>query len=72
MFVQINIQAYIFGKDTKSVTSATTLVQDLVGEINIGDVYIGEVLELKDMGALVKLTRAQEALLHISELVHDR
>jgi len=72
MFIQINIQAYIFGKDPKSVTSAATLVQDLVGEINIGDVYIGEVLELKDMGALVKLTRAQEALLHISELVHDR
>ena len=72
MIIQTNIQAYIFGKDAKSVTSAATLVQDLVGEINIGDVYIGEILELKDMGALVKLTRAQEALLHISELVHNR
>ena len=72
MFIQTNIQAYIFGKEAKSVTSAATLVQDLVGEINIGDVYIGEILELKDMGALVKLTRAQEALLHVSELVHNR
>ena len=65
-------RAYIFGTDAALVNEASVLVQDLVGEIKQGDTYIGEVLEMKDFGALVKLTRAQEAILHVSELTHDK
>lgn len=31
-----------------------------------------EVVEVKDYGAIVRLSRAQEALLHMSELSHDK
>jgi predicted RNA-binding protein with RPS1 domain len=65
-------EAYIFGVDALSVREAGALVQDLVGDIKEGDTYLGEVLEIKDFGALVKLTRAQEAILHISEISHDK
>ena len=39
--------------------------------MKIGERYSAEVTDLKDFGALVKLSRAQEALLHMSELSHD-
>ena len=32
---------------------------------------IGEVVDIKDFGLMVKINRAQEALLHISELSYD-
>ena len=48
------------------------MIIDLVGEVKEGNTYIGEIVELKDFGALVQLSRAQEAILHISELTHDK
>jgi polyribonucleotide nucleotidyltransferase len=62
---------YIYGKDKGKVAEATELVQDLVVVVAVGNVHMAEVLELKDFGAFVKITRAQEALLHISEISHD-
>eukprot|EP01041_Mallomonas_annulata_P004340 gene4340-8637_t len=63
--------AYIFGAEEQSVLGARLLVQDLVTDIVSGAVYTAEVAEVKDFGALVRLTRSQEALLHISEVSHD-
>ena len=33
---------------------------------------VGEVLDVKDYGLMVRINRAQEALLHISEISHDK
>ena len=63
--------AYIYGSSERNVLEARMLVQDLVTDITEGAVYRAEVLEVREFGALVKLTRAQEALLHLSELTHD-
>ena len=59
----------LFGSDAACVYEATSLVQDLVGGIKEGNVYNAQVVEVKDFGALVQLSRAQEAILHISEIV---
>jgi predicted RNA-binding protein with RPS1 domain len=53
------------------VSDAKMLVQDLVVVVKEGDVYAAEVVDVKDFGAVVKIARAKEALLHISELTHD-
>jgi polyribonucleotide nucleotidyltransferase len=63
--------AYIYGQDERNILGAKLLVQDLVLEILEGSIYSAEVIDVKDFGATVKLTRAQEALLHLSELSHD-
>lgn len=62
---------YLFGSSRSSVREAELLVQDLVVEIQEGDIYRAEVVGIRDFGALVRLTRAQTALLHISELSHS-
>ena len=61
-------KVYIFGYDASDVNEATALVQDLVGGVEEGNIYNAEVTEIKDFGALVQLSRAQEAILHISEI----
>jgi polyribonucleotide nucleotidyltransferase len=63
--------AYIYGRDEEQVLEAKLLVQDLVAVVKEGDVYVGEIIDVKDFGAIVKIARAQEALLHVSELSHD-
>lgn len=32
---------------------------------------VGEVIDIRDYGLMVKINRAQEALMHVSELSHD-
>ncbi len=63
--------AYIFGADRASVNQAKALVKDIVTVLEPGDTLSGEVTEIKDFGVFVKLTRSQEAMLHLSELSHD-
>jgi polyribonucleotide nucleotidyltransferase len=63
--------AYIYGNNAELVNEAKSLVQDLVLSVSVGEVCTAVVNEIKDFGATVKITRSQEALLHISELTHD-
>jgi polyribonucleotide nucleotidyltransferase len=60
--------AYIHGNSHRGVSEAELLVQDLVLDPQEGDHYLAEVVEIKDFGCVVRLTRAQDALLHISEM----
>ena len=41
---------------------------DLVADVEVGGVYEGTVIELRDFGAIIELLRNKEGLCHISEL----
>lgn len=64
-------RAYIFGRNPALVLQAKSLVEDLVLSVEPGETCMAVVSAVKDFGATVKITRAQEALLHLSELSHD-
>lgn len=66
-----NCYAYIFGRNRSNVTEAKMFVKDLVSVLREGDVYTSEVADVRDYGLIVKLTRAQNAVLHMSELSWD-
>lgn len=63
--------AYVYGSDREGVKQATALVLDIVTVLEPGQVLSGEVMDIKDFGVFVKLTRSQEAILHLSEISHD-
>jgi polyribonucleotide nucleotidyltransferase len=63
--------AYIFGKNAKNVSDCRTLVQDIAVLVKVGDVMSAQVLDVKDFGLIVKVNRAQEGLLHVSDISHD-
>jgi polyribonucleotide nucleotidyltransferase len=66
-----NCYAYIYGRNRANVTEAKMLVKDLVSTLREGDLYTSEVADVRDFGVIVKLTRAQNAVLHMSELSWD-
>lgn len=51
------------------VRQAKAAVMDLVADVEVGGVYEGTVIELRDFGAIIELLRNKEGICHISELV---
>lgn len=52
--------------------AAKQMVLDIVKEPEVGEVYDGEVVGIKDFGAFVKLTPGKDGLLHISRMANGR
>ena len=58
----------LYGEDREMVSKAKSTVMDLVAEVEVGEIYQGTVVELKDFGAVIELLRNKEGILHVSEL----
>ena len=61
----------LYGEDQEMVSKAKSTVMDLVAEVEVGEVYEGTIVELKDFGAIVELLRNKEGILHVSELTDE-
>jgi polyribonucleotide nucleotidyltransferase len=73
--VDLNTQdgvAYIFGPDAANVAACSKLVQDIAVLVKEGDTVTATVTSVMDYGMVVTINRAQQALLHISDLSHDQ
>ena len=46
--------------------------EDIVKEIEVGEVYLGKVKKIVKFGAFVEIKKGTEGLLHISEIAHER
>ncbi len=58
--------------DGASMAAARQMILDIVKEPEVGEVYEGEVVGIKDFGAFVKLTPSKDGLLHISRVAQGR
>jgi polyribonucleotide nucleotidyltransferase len=61
-------EVIIYGKDAVSLDAAKKQVEGIVEEAEIGKIYQGKVVSIKDFGAFVEILVGQEGLVHISEL----
>lgn len=64
-------KVFIIGQDSESVAKAAQRIEALTADLVHGGFYIGEVMDLKDFGAFVRIGE-HEALVHISELDKSR
>lgn len=73
---QIDIQedgtVNIFAVDADAMDSAISQVNALTAEIEIGRIYDGKVIAVKDFGAFVECMPGKEGLVHISEMANER
>lgn len=60
-------ESVIFGA-VDTVIEAKQVILDLVGDVEVGGVYEGTIIAIKDYGAVVELLRNKEGLLHVSEI----
>ncbi|MBE6464676.1 MAG: polyribonucleotide nucleotidyltransferase [Eggerthellaceae bacterium] len=52
--------------------AAKRMILDIVKEPEVGEIYNGEVVGIKDFGAFIKLTASKDGLLHISRMANGR
>jgi polyribonucleotide nucleotidyltransferase len=69
---QIDIEddgtVFISCTDAEKAAQAYDLVQRMTEDIQVGHVYEGKVISIKDFGAFIEIQEGQDGLCHISEL----
>jgi polyribonucleotide nucleotidyltransferase len=62
----------VAGSDPDAVRRAIEIIQGLTAEPEVGKIYKGPIKRLVDFGAFVEILPNSEALLHVSEIAHER
>ena len=62
----------VAGSDPEAVKKALGIIEGLTAEPEVGRVYTGTVRRVVDFGAFVEILPNNEALLHVSEIAHER
>lgn len=65
-------QVFIYSSDEKQASRAKEIIEDIVREIEVGQVYEGNVTKIMNFGAFVDLGMGKEGLVHISKISKER
>jgi len=73
---QINIdddgKVSIASFDSEGTEKAIEMIEDIVREAKVGELYTGKVVKVMDFGAFVEILPGTEGLVHISQLANER
>ena len=74
--VKIDIQddgrIFIASVDTESGNRAKEIIENIVREVEVGEVLTGKVVRIMNFGAFVSLPGGKDGLVHISKLANER
>ncbi|MCR2820672.1 polyribonucleotide nucleotidyltransferase [Lederbergia panacisoli] len=74
--VKIDIEqdgkVFIASADEEMNVKAKKIIEDLVREVEIGQMYLGKVKRIEKFGAFVELFPGKDGLVHISQLAEER
>jgi len=65
-------QVFIASADEASAAEAKRIIDGIVKDIEVGDVFLGKVVRIESFGAFVNLTPGKDGLVHISKLDNKR
>ncbi len=63
---------FVISKDKESAQNAMDQIKEVTREVEMGEIFQGEVKKLFDFGAVVEILPGQEGLVHISEMADRR
>lgn len=63
---------FICAQDTESGKKALKIIEGLTHEVQVGEIYLGEVKRVVSFGAFVEILPGKEGLIHISKLDFER
>jgi polyribonucleotide nucleotidyltransferase len=73
---EINIDddgtVHIYSNNPEGMARARQIISGMTAEIEIGQIYQGRVVSIKDFGAFVEVLPGKDGLCHISELAETR
>ncbi|MGA9227548.1 MAG: polyribonucleotide nucleotidyltransferase [Mesobacillus sp.] len=74
--VKIDIEqdgtVFIGSVDEEMIQKAKKIIEDIVREVEVGEMYLGKVRRIEKFGAFVELFPGKDGLVHISELAEER
>ncbi|HLQ97451.1 MAG TPA: polyribonucleotide nucleotidyltransferase [Candidatus Dormibacteraeota bacterium] len=74
--VKIDIEqdgsVFISSTDSAMNEKAKQIIEDLVREVKVGEIYLGTVKRIEKFGAFVELFKGKDGLVHISQLAEKR
>lgn len=72
--IEINEEGlvYIAALSKDSSDAAIAAIHDIIHDPEVGEVYDGEVVGLKEFGAFVRLSASKDGLLHVSKMANGR
>ncbi|WP_077621922.1 polyribonucleotide nucleotidyltransferase [Sediminibacillus massiliensis] len=74
--VKIDIEqdgrVFISSTEADMNQKAKKIIEDLVREVEVGEIYLGTVRRIEKFGAFVELFKGKDGLVHISELAEER
>lgn len=70
--IQEDGTVHIAATDGTAGEAAKKMVLDIVKEPEVGEIFDGEVVGIKDFGAFIRLTPTKDGLLHISKVANGR
>jgi polyribonucleotide nucleotidyltransferase len=74
--VKIDIEqdgsVFISSTDSEMNEKAKKIIEDIVREVEVGEMYLGKVKRIEKFGAFVELFKGKDGLVHISELQIER
>ena len=66
-------KVFIYSEDSEKANQALEMIEDIVREVEVGEIYYGQVTRITTFGAFVDLGVAgKEGLLHISKISKER
>ncbi|WP_024620646.1 polyribonucleotide nucleotidyltransferase [Metaclostridioides mangenotii] len=65
-------EVFISGIDAEMIAKAQELINNIVVEPEVGQVYKGKVSRIMNFGAFIEILPGKEGLLHISHIAHER
>lgn len=63
---------FIASADQEMNQKAKKIIEDIVREVEVGQIYLGKVKRIEKFGAFVEIFAGKDGLVHISELAEER
>lgn len=65
-------KVFVLATDAEKANMTMEIIESIVKEVEVGDMYQGKVKKIMKFGAFVEIKKGVEGLLHISEIAHER
>ena len=65
-------KVFVLATDAEKANMTMEIIESIVKEVEVGDIYKGKVKKIMKFGAFVEIKKGVEGLLHISEIAHER
>ncbi|PAT01247.1 polyribonucleotide nucleotidyltransferase [Candidatus Izimaplasma bacterium ZiA1] len=62
----------IMHEDSEYINKAIAMIEEIIKEAQVGEVYSGKVVRIEKFGCFVELWKGTDGLCHVSKLAHER